>query len=299
MGGERNFTMSITPRSVLVHCAALGISAAFFLASHTAVAIPRDDDDAMQKGTPPQETAPPPKAPDGGQGGGQGGDGGILKGPRVPPGAAEGKGGFGEGGKGARGGARGGQGGMGGPAGEARAFFGALKTVEPPLSDDQRSKIESLRAGYEQEMKAWKEKNGARLQEIEQAMRAGRAQRGEDGKGTPGEGGAPPAKGDAKGKGTGDQPNAPDRRKVMEDMQALRATMPKFDGVRDQVMGVLNPQQQDALKQAMQKMRESGGGKDGPGRPGGRKGGPGGDDGAPPKAPPPQDPPKGDYKFKE
>jgi hypothetical protein len=91
---------------------------------------------------------------------------------------------------------------------------------------------------------------------------------------------------------------------MMEEMQSLRASMPKFDVAREQVMAVLTPQQQETVKQRLEEMREAMremGGEGGPGRQG-RPGGPdgrggAGDRGAPPKAPPPVDPPKGDYKF--
>jgi hypothetical protein len=90
----------------------------------------------------------------------------------------------------------------------------------------------------------------------------------------------------------------------MEEMQSLRASMPKYDVAREQVMAVLTPQQQETVKQRLEEMREAMremGGEGGPGRPG-KQGGPdgrggAGDRGAPPKAPPPADPPKGDYKF--
>lgn len=92
---------------------------------------------------------------------------------------------------------------------------------------------------------------------------------------------------------------------MMEEFQSLRASMPKFDVARDQVMAVLTPQQQETVKETMAEMREAMqemGGEGRPGRPGGAPRGPEGRGGAdgqggPPKPPPPADPPKGDYKF--
>jgi hypothetical protein len=92
-----------------------------------------------------------------------------------------------------------------------------------------------------------------------------------------------------------------DRKKMMEEFQSLRASMPKFDVARDQVMAILTPQQQETVKETMEEMREAMremGGEGRPGRPGGpdNRGGEG-RQGGPPKPPPPADPPKGDYKF--
>lgn len=294
-------TMFSTARSTSLTLAAFAASATFLFIAHSASALPMDDDDAMQGGTK-QRQAPPPPPP--GQGAPAGnGDGGILKGPPVPPDAAQGKGGFGE-----RDG-KGGRGAMGpGPGRELILFKGAMKRVDGSLSDDQRTKIDSIRATFEKEMQAWREKNGARMQELERAARGNRPQRGEgrpagpNGKdGTPGgtPGGAPGgtpggAPGGAAGAAAGG-----DRQKMMEELQSLRASMPKFDAVRDQIMGVLTPEQQETVKEAMEEMRETMremGGAGRPGRPEGR-GGPAGQDGAPPKAPPPAEPPKGDYKF--
>jgi len=289
-------TMINSVRTTALTLAAIAASASFLFIAHSACAWTMDDDDAMQGGTK-QRQAPPPPPP--GQGAPAGnGDGGILKGPPVPPDAAQGKGGFGE-----RDG-KGGRGAMGpGPGRELMLFKGAMKRVDGSLSDDQRTKIDSIRATFEKEMQAWREKNGARMQELERAARGNRPQRGEgrpagpNGKdGTPG--GAPSGTpGGTPGGAAGAAPGG-DRQKMMEEFQSLRASMPKFDAVRDQIMAVLTPEQQETVKEAMEEMRETMremGGEGRPGRPEGR-GGPAGQ-GAPPKAPPPADPPKGDYKF--
>jgi len=81
----------------------------------------------------------------------------------------------------------------------------------------------------------------------------------------------------------------------MQEMQKLRATMPKFDTVRDQIMAVLTGEQQAEVKsnmaakrKRMEEQRSGMGGKGGKGGPGGK----GGEKDAPPMVPP-----KEDYKF--
>lgn len=266
----------------------------------TAWTATADDTDPM--------TDPPAPAKDS-QGGGKKkrDDGGFLSGPSVPPGAAQGGGSFGSG-DGKR---QGGKGGSGGPGGfmtamqDARMFREALGSVMADLTDDQRTQVETLASGFQTEVQEWRTKNADQIKQLEEAFRAMRggegkgARPGKDGQGkggqgkSPNDGGAKPEGAKPEG-GAGGEQRRPDP-KMMEQMQALKATMPKFEPVREKIMAVLSADQQAAVKGALEKMRKKGGergpgrdGKDGKGR-----------DGAQGKAPPPADPPKGDYKFAE
>ena len=246
----------------------------------------------------------PPAPAKGDQGGGKKKreDGGFLSGPAVPPGAAQGGGSFGAPG-GKRQGGREGPGGFMAPIQEARHFREALGTVMPDLTEDQRTQVETLSGDFQAEVQEWRTKNADQIKKIEEAsrsMRGGKgkgARAGKDGKGSK-EGGAP-ADGGAKPDGAkpdgakpggdaGANPKRPDP-KMMEQAKALKATMPKFEPVREKIMAVLSADQQTAVKGELEKLRKKGGER-GPGK---------GRDGAQGKAPPPADPPKGDYKFAE
>ena len=236
-------------------------------------------------------------------------DKGVLSGPKVPPGSEGGGPAFG-------GGARGERGSMQEPPGaamrraigEERIFMMTIADMMDDLSDDQRAKIESIRKDFEAQRKAWREKNGEQLREIEQGMRAMRE----------GDGKPDPA--------------------LVEKGEALRKTMPDGKAMQASVFAVLTPEQQAAFKDAFaanqkraeERRREGGprrgpGGPDGagPGGPGGPgagspdgQGGPpmgpgggrgrggrgprggGGDQPPPPKAPPGAEPPQNrDYPF--
>ncbi|MSR29657.1 MAG: hypothetical protein EXS03_08820 [Phycisphaerales bacterium] len=225
------------------------------------------------------------------------GGGGFLSGPTVPPGAAKGDGSFGAGdGKRAQGGDR-----LAFVMQDIRVFRDAMMTVTPTLSEDQRTRIETLGSAFQAEAMAWRTANADKIKAIEEKYHAARSA----GKGSrPGEPGA--------GKPDGAMPDGakpdgarPDRSKpdgarpdpaMMQEMQKLKSTMPKFEPVREQIMSILTPDQQAAVKAAVSKMNKGRGDGKGPG--GRRPGAKGGDD-APAKAAPPADPPKGDYKFKD
>ena len=252
---------------------------------------------------------------------GDGADGGTLAGPKVPDDAGKGDSSFGpkEGKNGKAGQRQQMQGGMM----DARLFMESMKSVEPTLSDDQRTKVDGIRQTFMTEMTAWRETNGDKLKAMEEKMGGMRGgQGGGQGGGKGGKGGKPPEGGPgaggpgeggpgAGGSGGGGQgaggpggggPGAggkPDKA-AMEEMQKLRATMPSFETARDQIMAVLTPDQQAEVKSNMaaarKEMEKGGQGKGGQGGKGkGGKGGPGG--GPDGKAPPSADPPKGDYKF--
>lgn len=245
-----------------------------------------------------QPAAPPasaPAAPAPGQDA-PSGDKGVLSGPKVPAGA-EGKGpAFGGGARGERGSMQDGPGqAVRRAAAEERLFMMTIRDMMDGLSDDQRTKIESIRKDFEAQRKAWREKNGEQLREIEEGMRAMRE-----------DGGKPdPA--------------------LIEKGEALRKTMPDSKAMQANVFAVLTPDQQAAFKDAFaanqkraEERRRAGGqgaggtdGQGGPMGPGGGRGrgrgqrggggGAGGDGaGAPPakKAPPGADPPQDrNYEF--
>jgi hypothetical protein len=223
------------------------------------------------------------------------GDKGVLSGPKVPAGA-EGKGpAFGGGARGERGSMQDGPGqAVRRAAAEERMFMMTIRDMMDGLSDDQRSKIESIRKDFEAQRKAWREKNGEQLREIEEGMRSMR-----DGGGKP-----DPA--------------------LIEKGEALRKTMPDSKAMQANVFAVLTPDQQAAFKDAFaanqkraEERRRAGGqgaggadGQGGPMGPGGGRGrgrgqrGGGGADGdgagAPPakKAPPGAEPPQDrNYEF--
>ena len=237
---------------------------------------------------------------------GDGGDGGTLAGPKVPDDAGKGDSSFGpkEGKNGKAGQRQQMQGGMM----DARLFMESMKSVEPTLSDDQRTKVDGIRQTFMKEMTAWRETNGDKLKAMEEKMGGMRGgQGGGKGGGKGGKGGKPPEGGPgAGGPGGGGQGaggpgggGKPDKA-AMEEMQKLRSTMPNFETARDQIMAVLTPDQQAEVKSNMaaarKEMEKGGQGKGGQGGKGkGGKGGPGG--GPDGKAPPSADPPKGDYKF--
>ena len=262
---------------------------------------------------------------------GDGGNGGTLAGPKVPDDAGKGDSSFGpkEGKNGKAGQRQQMQGGMM----DARLFMESMKSVEPTLSDDQRTKVDGIRQTFMTEMTAWREINGDKLKAMEEKMggmrggqgggqgggkggKGGKPPEGGPGAGGPGEGGqgaggpggggpgagGPGAGGQgAGGQGAGGQGGGgkPDKA-AMEEMQKLRSTMPNFETARDQIMAVLTPDQQAEVKSNMaaarKEMEKGGQGKGGQGGKGkGGKGGPGG--GPDGKAPPSADPPKGDYKF--
>ena len=273
------------------------------LAMPLAIAVASFGDDSPMGSPPAAPPASAPAAPPPGKGSQPADPGsadkGVLSGPKVPAGADKGGPAFG-------GGPRGDRGSMGDGPGQAvrramaeeRVFMMTIGDMMDGLSEDQRSKIESIRKDFEAQRKAWREKNGEQLREIEDGMRAMR------------EGGGKPDPA------------------LIEKGEALRKTMPDSRAMQANVFAVLTPDQQTAFKEAFaanqrraqERQREGGprgrgpGGPDagapdgqgGPMGPGGgrgrggrgpRGGGQGGDQ-PPPKAPPGAEPPQNrDYPF--
>ncbi|MBU3728172.1 MAG: hypothetical protein FGM37_02840 [Phycisphaerales bacterium] len=225
-------------------------------------------DDSPMGSQPAAPPASAPAAPPQGQGSQPGdkgsGDKGVLSGPKVPAGADKGGPAFG-------GGARGERGSMGDGPGQAvrramaeeRVFMMTIGDMMDEFSDDQRSKIESIRKDFEAQRKAWREKNGEQLREIEEGMRAMR------------EGGGKPDPA------------------LVEKGEALRKTMPDSKAMQANVFAVLTPDQQTAFKEAFaanqkraEERQRQGGPRRGRGGPGGPDGaGPGGPDGSGPGGP--------------
>lgn len=265
------------------------------LAMPLSIAVATFGDDSPMGSQPAAPPASAPAAPAPGQDA-PSGDKGVLSGPKVPAGA-EGKGpAFGGGARGERGSMQDGPGqAVRRAAAEERLFMMTIRDMMDGLSDDQRTKIESIRKDFEAQRKAWREKNGEQLREIEEGMRAMRE-----------DGGKPdPA--------------------LIEKGEALRKTMPDSKAMQANVFAVLTPDQQAAFKDAFaanqkraEERRRAGGqgaggtdGQGGPMGPGGGRGrgrgqrggggGAGGDGaGAPPakKAPPGADPPQDrNYEF--
>jgi Spy/CpxP family protein refolding chaperone len=237
--------------------------------SFAVVSFGQDSPMGSSQATPP---ASAPGAPAQGQGSAPAdagsADKGVLSGPKVPAGADKGGPAFG-------GGARGERGAMGDGPGQAvrramaeeRIFMMTIREMMDGMSEDQRSKIESIRKDFEAQRKAWREKNGEQLREIEEGMRAMRE-----------DGGKPdPA--------------------LIEKGEALRKTMPDSKTMQANVFAVLTPDQQTSFKEAFaanQKRAQERQREGGPRRGGrGPRGGQGGDQPpakkAPPGAQPPQD----------
>lgn len=284
------------------------VSLAGFTPGFTLPVYGIDDDDPM---TAPDgsATAPPTDAPKGKRPPRGDGNGGVLSGPKVPANAGDGNSSFG-----AADGKKGDRQQMQGGMMEMRLFSDAIKSIEQMLTEDQHTKIAALRESFQKEVTTWREVNGEKLKAMEGKMRGAR---GVDGQGAPpadgkgGKGGKPAGGpdggvggppnggvgGNPKGGPDGAQGERPDKA-TMQEMQKLRATMPKFDTVRDQIMAVLTPDQQAEVKSTVaaerKRMEKQRGGQGGKGGPDGKRGG-GGDGGE--KAAPPMDPPKEDYKF--
>jgi len=224
------------------------------LAMPLSIAVASFGDDSPMSSPPAAPPASAPAAPAQGQDA-PSSDKGVLSGPKVPAGADKGGPAFG-------GGARGERGAMGEGPGQAvrrtmaeeRVFMMTIGDMMDGLSEDQRSKIESIRKDFEAQRKAWREKNGEQLREIEDGMRAMR------------EGGGKPDPA------------------LVEKGEALRKTMPDSKAMQANVFAVLTPDQQAAFKEAFaanQKRAQERQREGGPRR--GR--GPGGPDGAGPGGP--------------
>ncbi len=138
-------------------------------------------------------------------------------GPPVGKQAQEGKEGFTKGEKG-------GKDGMRGRATERRnpeIWRKAMDQTMPELSPETQEKVKAERAEFETQVKAWRAENGDKMKALEVKIR------------------------DARGK---DQKGAPDPA-LMQEMQALRASMPKVEELQGKIFALLTPDQQAKFKE--------------------------------------------------
>ncbi len=215
-----------------------------------------------------------------------------LGGPQVDPDAADSEKGF-DGGKqgGKQGGkkGRGESGAMNDERTKGKLWMTTFDQMKPTLSADVQTKAAAIKAQFESEMKAWKDTNGDKQKALVEQMKATNGQKPD------------PA--------------------LMDQMKALRDTMPKMEDSQKQIFALMSESEQaafktklDANEKQMKSLRvnrdadEMGSGPDGKGQDGkgqdgkgkggkgkGGKGGPGGKpgDGQPPaggdsdKSPPP------------
>lgn len=215
-------------------CAALLAPAAFAVSP---VQPPPDGDDQMQKAPPADgdQTAPPKR--------GKGGDRGALKGPKVPDGALEGDGKFGDRMKGGRG--------AGGPMAamaQGRIMREALQSVKADISPENWTKIEASVNGFEESMRTWKTEHTDDIKALEEQFKAARE--------------------------SGSKPS-PELVKKMED---LRATAPNAEKVQKEVFALMSPETKTKFEAKVAEMRQSMNERGGKGRPDGKDGaGKGGD----------------------
>ena len=211
-----------------------------------------------------------------------------LGGPQVDPGAADSEKGFDGGKQGAKKG-RGESGAMNDERNKGKLWMTTFDQMKPTLSADVQTKAAAIKAQFESEMKAWKDTNGDKQKALVEQMKATKGQKPD------------PA--------------------LMDQMKALRDTMPKMEDSQKKIFALMSESEQaafktklDANEKQMKSLRatrgadEMGSGPDGKGPDGkgpdgkgkggkgkGGKGGPGGKpgDGQPPaggdsdKAPPP------------
>ena len=102
----------------------------------------------------------------------------------------------------------------------------ALDQLMPELPEDVQAKVKAIREDFERQVREFRESNGARMREIEQAMRERREAAKDGGK-------------DAAGK--------PDPAMAAE-MQKLKDAMPKPEVAQQRVWELLSPEQQESFK---------------------------------------------------
>ncbi len=176
---------------------------------------PPDGDDQMQKAPPADgDPASPPKR-------GKGGDRGALKGPKVPDGALEGDGKFGDRMKGGRG--------AGGPMNamaQGRIMREALKSVQADISPDNWTKIEASVKGFEESMQTWKTEHADDIKALEEQFKAAR------------EGGTKPTP------------------ELVQKMDELRATAPSLDKVQKEVFALMSSETKTKFEAKVAEMRK-------------------------------------------
>ena len=135
-----------------------------------------------------------------------------LGGPPVGAGASDSEKGF-DGGK--QGGKKGG-GRMGDERGKGMVWMKTFEQIKPTLSADVQTKAEAIKTQFETSMQAWKATNGDKMKALSEQMKAAQGQKPD------------PA--------------------VMDQMKALRETMPKMEDSQKQIFALMSESEQAAFK---------------------------------------------------
>lgn len=135
-----------------------------------------------------------------------------LGGPPVGAGASDSEKGF-DGGK--QGGKKGG-GRMADERGKGMVWMKTFEQIKPTLSADVQTKAEAIKTQFETSMQAWKATNGDKMKALSEQMKAAQGQKPD------------PA--------------------VMDQMKALRETMPKMEDSQKQIFALMSESEQNAFK---------------------------------------------------
>ena len=135
-----------------------------------------------------------------------------LGGPPVGAGASDSEKGF-DGGK--QGGKKGG-GRMADERGKGMVWMKTFEQIKPTLSADVQTKAEAIKTQFETSMQAWKATNGDKMKALSEQMKAAQGQKPD------------PA--------------------VMDQMKALRETMPKMEDSQKQIFALMSESEQAAFK---------------------------------------------------
>ena len=135
-----------------------------------------------------------------------------LGGPPVGAGASDSEKGF-DGGK--QGGKKGG-GRMADERGKGMVWMKTFEQIKPTLSADVQTKAEAIKTQFETSMQAWKATNGDKMKALSEQMKAAQGQKPD------------PA--------------------VMDQMKALRETLPKMEDSQKQIFALMSESEQNAFK---------------------------------------------------
>ena len=138
-----------------------------------------------------------------------------LGGPPVGAGASDSEKGF-DGGK--QGGKKGG-GRMADERGKGMVWMKTFEQIKPTLSADVQTKAEAIKTQFETSMQAWKATNGDKMKALSEQMKAAQGQKPD------------PA--------------------VMDQMKALRETMPKMEESQKQIFALMSESEQTAFKTSL------------------------------------------------
>lgn len=140
----------------------------------------------------------------------------------------------------------------------AEAWRRAFESIQSDLTEEQQTKVRSIRQDFETQMRTWKESNADKLKDLTEKLRASKQAAGEGGKPDPA---------------------------IVKQIQDLEASRPKVTDMQQQAWGVLTTDQQakfktnyDAIQKEMEDKKASErGGKRGDGAAGKDPMAPGGD----------------------